>query len=124
MEALGDTRTSGSGRKRNVARSLWKDARYRATKKNLPFNIQVSDIVVPDRCPVFGKPLSVSETGRASEWSPSLDRIVPEMGYTKGNIVVVSHRVNSIKTNATIEELRAIAEYYQQNLNILMGLNK
>lgn len=121
MAVLGDTRINSTRRENDIAYYLWKDARYRAKKKNLPFNIEVSDISIPEKCPIFGRSLSVSR-GRASEWSPSLDRIIPEMGYTKGNIVVVSHRVNCIKTNATVDELKAIADFYKRNINTLLGL--
>lgn len=46
--------------------------------------------------------------------SPSLDKIVPELGYVKGNIVVVSLRANQIKSDATIEELQAVAKFYNR----------
>lgn len=40
--------------------------------------------------------------------SPSIDRIIPELGYTKGNIRVISNRANLLKSNATIEELQKV----------------
>jgi hypothetical protein len=45
----------------------------------------------------------------ASPLSPALDRIVPHLGYVPGNVVVVSHRANFIKNNATVDELELIA---------------
>lgn len=122
MAVLGSTHIKLSRRQKDVIYYLWKDARYRARKKSLPFNIEPSDIVIPELCPIFGRPLAVSSTGKPDDWSPSLDRIIPEMGYTKGNVVVVSNRVNKIKSNATIEELKTIAEFYQQNINKLLGM--
>jgi hypothetical protein len=41
--------------------------------------------------------------------SPSLDRIDPSKGYVKGNVWIVSHRGNTIKNDATHDELKAIA---------------
>ena len=40
--------------------------------------------------------------------SPSLDRIFPESGYTKGNVRVISWRANWIKNNSTIEEIEKL----------------
>lgn len=44
--------------------------------------------------------------------SPSIDRIIPALGYVKGNVIVVSQRANTIKNNATPEELRRVADFY------------
>jgi hypothetical protein len=38
-----------------------------------------------------------------------VDRIVPELGYVKGNVIVVSCRANRIKSDATPDELERIA---------------
>lgn len=48
--------------------------------------------------------------------SPSLDRIKPELGYVKGNIRVISFKANSIKNDASIEELRQILQYMEDIL--------
>lgn len=42
--------------------------------------------------------------------SPTLDRIVPDKGYVRENVWVISGRANRIKNDATIEELELIAE--------------
>lgn len=44
--------------------------------------------------------------------SPSLDRIEPDLGYVAGNAIVISNRANRLKSDATIDELRAIASFY------------
>ncbi|MFN3573641.1 MAG: hypothetical protein ACK4TR_08950 [Phenylobacterium sp.] len=95
-------------------------ARSRAKRAGVPCTITVGDIVIPSHCPVLGIPL-VRRLGKKGgcDQSPSLDRIVPELGYVPGNIVVVSRRANRIKNDATIEELRAIADFYEIGLNSL-----
>ena len=88
-------------------------ARTRATEKGIPFDIEVEDIVIPDVCPVLGIKLEKT-SGQPGASSPSLDRVVPEKGYTKGNVKVISHRANSLKGNATADELIAIAKYCKE----------
>ncbi|WP_410212326.1 hypothetical protein [Phenylobacterium sp.] len=96
------------------------NARSRAKRAGVPCTITVEDIVVPSHCPVLGIPLA-RRLGRKGgcDQSPSLDRIVPELGYVPGNIVVVSRRANRIKNDASIDELRAIADFYEIGLHSL-----
>lgn len=42
--------------------------------------------------------------------SPSVDRLIPEHGYVEDNIVLCCHRCNTIKNDATLEELRLLTE--------------
>jgi hypothetical protein len=89
--------------------------KYRAQKRGIPFDLSVEDIVVPDFCPVLGLPLYRNTWGRAQgPNSPSVDRIDPARGYVKGNVRVISSRVNVIKSNATPEELLRVAVYFQE----------
>lgn len=82
---------------------LW-IARSRARKKGVPCTIDVSDIVIPETCPVLG--IKLMAGSRASkDNSPSLDRLVPHLGYVPGNITVISDRANRIKNNATVDEI-------------------
>lgn len=87
----------------------------RAKKSCIEFSIDESDIVLPEFCPIFGIKLQQG-VGKQSNCSPSVDRIDPAKGYVKGNVVVVSNRANSIKREATIEELKKIVAFYE-NLN-------
>ncbi|MFZ9725627.1 MAG: hypothetical protein ACO3EH_00340 [Ilumatobacteraceae bacterium] len=89
---------------------MLRGARCRARAARLPFAITIDDIAIPKRCPVFGTPLV-----RGGMWvtphNPSLDRIVPELGYVPGNIAVISHRANLIKSTGTAKEHRKIADW-------------
>jgi len=82
-------------------------AKKRASELGLPFNLTDADISIPEVCPVLGLKLQ-SGSGRPCDSSPSLDRIIPAMGYVSGNVRVISYRANALKSNATLEELRAI----------------
>ena len=87
-------------------------AKARAAKAGVPFNITPEDIVIPQLCPVLQIPLIVGQS-QASDNSPSLDRVIPLLGYVRGNILVISNRANRIKNNATIPELRAVASFFE-----------
>jgi hypothetical protein len=86
---------------------LWRHAYQRAQYQGIPFDIEKSDIVIPDECPILH--IKLSQTGNRDN-RPSVDRIVPEKGYVKGNIQVISMRANRIKSDATLEELERIVE--------------
>lgn len=87
-------------------------ARSRASKRGVKFEIEMTDIVVPEVCPVLGIALQHSRiTGMPNENSPSLDRIVPSLGYVKGNVIVISYRANRLKNDGTAEEHEAIARF-------------
>lgn len=84
-------------------------ARHRAKKKGLAYDKDLSGLFLPDVCPVLGIPLKYSDRrGSPSADSPSLDRIVPEYGYVRSNLRVISHRANMLKSNASIDELRHV----------------
>lgn len=86
---------------------LWRNAKRRAEERGIPFELQLEDIRVPDTCPVLGLTLQPG-THKHHDASPSLDRIIPAKGYVPGNVWVISHRANSIKRDASLDELRAL----------------
>lgn len=85
-------------------------ARRRSTKKKIPFNITIDDIEIPEICPILGIPLFVAD-GIISPNSPTLDRIIPELGYTKSNIQVISNRANLMKSDSSFDELLVFAKW-------------
>lgn len=93
---------------------LLRNARLRAQARGLDFDLEISDIVLPELCPVLGTKISYGG-GRQNENSPSLDRIDSSLGYTKGNVRVISWRANRIKSDATLSELEAIVSYIKSN---------
>jgi len=90
----------------SVARKVWQSAKQRAARVGLPFELTVADVHVPEICPYLNVPI---EPGHVFN-GPSLDRIDSTKGYTPDNVVVVSRRANSIKNDATPDELEQIAQ--------------
>lgn len=93
-------------------------ARKRAKDQGLPFDIELDDITIPERCPLLNIPLIVGK-GRWTANSPTLDRIEPVLGYTKKNVQVISHRANAIKRDASFSEFRTILENWD---NLRQGI--
>lgn len=92
-------------------------AKNRAKKENLAFDLELSDIVIPEFCPVF-KHIKINKErkmGFAYD-SPSLDKLVPLLGYVKGNVRIISNRANMLKRDATLAELKRLAEWMEEEL--------
>ncbi|MEO1077616.1 MAG: hypothetical protein AAFX41_16875 [Bacteroidota bacterium] len=99
-----------------VVKGMVRAAKTRSTKAKVPFNLTPADITIPFECPVLGIPIIVG-ADKASDNSPSLDRVVPALGYVRGNVLVISNRANRIKNNATIAELRQVAEFFENHMS-------
>lgn len=98
--------------KRGAAYVIWYRARTRALKMGKEFTISEADVKVPEFCPVLGLKLRMELGHRmAKDTSLSLDRIDNSRGYVPGNVRVISMRANTIKSDATAAELRAVADY-------------
>lgn len=95
---------------------MFSRAKRRAKDRDVVFDIEMSDIVIPKVCPILGIELFCT-SGRSGAFknSPSLDRIDPEEGYIKGNIQVISQLANVMKSNATTEDLVMFAKWVLQN---------
>jgi hypothetical protein len=98
----------------NIAKRLLSAARTRAKKKGIPFGISENDIIIPKLCPILGLELRVSDNVMSHN-SPTLDRTIGELGYIPGNVLVISAKANTIKSNATLEELKRLVTWWDQN---------
>ena len=66
----------------------------------------------------LNKLLRLSKTGKQTANSPSIDKIIPEMGYTKGNIQIISNKANKMKSDATPLDLILFAAWVLNNFDI------
>lgn len=87
-------------------------AKARAKRDGFPFALTKDYLlsITPDVCPVFGTPFVFYGEGLRPN-SPSVDKIVPALGYVPGNVVVISLKANAIKSDATAEEISRVAEW-------------
>lgn len=90
-------------------------AKERAKEKNLPINLDIDylESIATEYCPVFKTNFVWGFTGNGRDdiRGPSLDRIIPDLGYVKGNVVFISVIANNIKQNVTEKELYAVADW-------------
>ena len=84
---------------------LWYRAKENSKRHNREFNIEVEDIIIPTHCPYLGVELIFDVTYHNSPNYFSIDRIDSSKGYIKGNIQIISHLANTIKSNTTIDQL-------------------
>jgi hypothetical protein len=101
---------------KNPAIYMLTGCRSRARRKGIPFTITLADIMVPENCPCCSRKLE-QRSGPAAHGplpqSPSLDQIQPGIGYVPGNVAVICWRCNSLKHDATSEELRTVLRWME-----------
>jgi hypothetical protein len=93
--------------------TMWTSSKNRAKRDGVPFSLELSDIYIPEFCPVFTQ-VRLNRHNKSTAFdSPSLDRIIPELGYVKGNVRVISYRANTIKQDASLAEIKRVAEWLE-----------
>ena len=98
-----------------IARKMVYGARKNAREYGRGCTIEPKDILpLPRKCPILGLDLSYGGTGIALENSASIDRIDNTIGYIPDNVVIISRRANSLKSDASPDELRRIADFYEK----------
>ena len=85
-------------------------AKMNARKRGLEFDLELSDIVVPQNCPYLGVELLYDRKDYRHQHYFSVDRRDSFKGYIKGNIQVISKLANIMKNNATEDQLLMFAK--------------
>src|ERR1035437_272145 len=87
-------------------------------RSNVFSDLKVEDLCpLPTHCPILGLELAYRRhlKGYRSNDRASLDQIIPNGGYTKGNTAIISFLANRLKDNGTAAEDLAIADWmYKQ----------
>jgi hypothetical protein len=84
---------------------IWYRAKNNAKEKSLEFNLEVEDITIPTLCPYLGVELLTESNQSRNPNYFSIDRVDSTKGYVKGNIQIISLLANTMKNNATINQL-------------------
>ena len=90
--------------------NMVRSAKKRAKRKNLFFDLKAEDIHMGEKCPILDIPFEVGTTCWYN--SPSLDRIDTKRGYEPDNVIVVCMMANSIKNQATPEQIKKVGDFY------------
>lgn len=99
------------------------NAKSRSIRENVPFDLTLQDLIeiATDECPIFHTPFvwgaSGLGKGKTRPDSPTLDRILPELGYIKSNVAFLSYRANRIKDNGTMQEHYDIADWIWNHIH-------
>jgi len=106
-------------RVKNPKKYLLSRARGRAKIEGTPFTITDADFEMPEYCPVFKHLKLEFSNGRGTrpDTIPTLDKIVPALGYVPGNVAVISMRANRLKSDATAQELQIILDWLNEKLS-------
>ena len=92
--------------------------RLRAKQNNLLFDLDEEYLISiwTGKCAIFGTTLQLPySTNRQVPDKATIDKVIPELGYVKGNVQWVSNRANTIKSYGTLEEHQMIVEYIRVN---------
>lgn len=106
IEGYNTARSRITGHRPNRYHLKWLQIRYGALKRNRLFDETVTPDVIEGLdggiCLITLKPLTHS-TGTDMDWS--IDRVSNEIGYTLGNLVIVSTKANQAKGSMSFDEI-------------------
>lgn len=104
--------------KRAWATSAVGGAKERAARAGIPYDLDKNFIksITPDVCPVFGTPFVFIGGKTTKPESPTIDRLYPERGYVKDNVIVISMKANAIKSSATASEIQRVADWLRTQI--------
>jgi hypothetical protein len=89
-------------------------AKTRSRLTNVDFDLTLEYLfeIYPkdEMCPIL-KVSFVWGTRKDKEFSPSIDRMIPEKGYVKGNVKFICYKANRIKSDSTIDILQKLIRY-------------
>lgn len=92
-------------RLKNPIKRMFDNTKSSAKKRGIFFNLKESDIILPKKCPYTNFELTLTAGIGLLKTAATIDRIDNLKGYTKDNIIVISHCANRIKGEFSIIEL-------------------
>lgn len=105
-------------RKKEAPRQLWVENAINRVRRRAKADGYESDLtdtclqrllmIQGTACAYCLKPFEFTE--EQGEDCASVDKVIPEVGYKKGNVVIACSRCNRIKSDATLTELEQITD--------------
>lgn len=109
------TKQKRDNTRKNHVSTMLSNARKRANKKGITFDLVKEDIIIPEICPILKVPFEIG-TKDNYDYTPTIDRIDNSKGYTKDNIQIITNKANSMKNSADFTMLVNFAEYVKENI--------
>lgn len=101
----------------NYAKRTIRALKNRSFGRNMEFSLKEEDILLPEFCPLLDVKLNYNVGEGHNYNAASIDRIDNSKGYTKDNIWTISRLANTMKANATKQQLINFSK------NVLLKLN-
>ena len=102
----------------NRIKNIVMNTRLRSRQKGLANNLTIAycEKIYPKdgKCPVLEVEMVFGGGHKGKANSPSLDRIIPSKGYIKGNVRWMSSRANTMKQDASPEELKLFYKWLKK----------
>jgi hypothetical protein len=84
-------------------------------KNRRGLSIKYYKTLIVTHCPLLGIKLSYEKfEGNTPSNYATLDRIDSRLGYDEGNVQIISFRANTLKSNATLEELQLLVKNWER----------
>jgi hypothetical protein len=94
----------------NIKKFLLNKARHSAIKNKYECNLTIDDIEIPKFCPYLNIELSFNKKNNKDPNYASIDRIDSSKEYIKGNVMIISRLANTMKNNATIDQMKTFSK--------------
>lgn len=104
-----------------VVQRIFKDCRYRARKKGVAFDIErdwIRDRILSGKCEITGLRFQIGNRApgkSAGKRAPSIDRRIPEDGYTMDNCRIVVWQYNVAKSQWGDQDVFELAKSIMEN---------
>lgn len=104
----------------NSIREKLNSARKRAKDSGYPFDLSIEDLMpFPTHCEVLGIELKYIAYGNdRPDGLATLDKLIPDLGYVKGNVKIISHKANRLKSDLDLETLELLKAYMLRNIKV------
>ena len=104
-----------------------KTNRIRKNKDQIPCNLSDNYLVntwyeQDGKCFYTDEPLILGLGNGRNSWCPSIDRMDNSVGYLEGNVIICGNRINSIKTDLTLEELQKWMPDWHRRIQDKLGV--